>query len=139
MSNRFSLTFTALPEHIDVNDHVNNAVWLRWMEDLAGAHWKAQALPEHIDQFVWMVLRHEIDYRGNITQGEQVTGETIIREAPRGPRFNRHFSFADASGKELVRAKTTFAMLDKATGKLMRVPGEVAAPFMPDAGWDSAS
>ncbi|WP_340588438.1 acyl-CoA thioesterase [Erythrobacter alti] len=135
MSNSYSLTFTALPEHIDMNGHVNNTVWLRWMEDLSGAHWEAQALPEHIDQFVWLVLRHEIDYRGNIAEGEQVTGETVIREAPRGPRFNRHFSFTDASGKELVRAKTTWAMMAKASGKLMRVPGEVAAPFMPESGW----
>ena len=34
----------------------------------------------------------------------------------------------------LVRAKTTWAMIDRATGKLMRVPPEVAAPFLPEAG-----
>ena len=38
MSNRFAMTFTALPEHIDENGHVNNTVWVRWMEDIAIAH-----------------------------------------------------------------------------------------------------
>lgn len=138
MSNRFSLAFTALPEHIDVNGHVNNTVWLRWMEDLSGAHWEAQARPEDVDQYVWLVLRHEIDYRGNVGEGAVVTGETRIRTSPRGPRFDRYFSFMDAQGKELVRAKTTWAMVDKASGRLMRVPGEVAAPFMPETGWEPA-
>lgn len=138
MSNTYSRKFTALPEHIDVNGHVNNTVWLRWMEDLSGEHWEAQARAEDKDQFVWLVLRHEIDYRGNIAEGEHVTGTTEIREGPRGPRFNRHFSFTDGDGRELVRAKTTWAMVEKASGKLMRVPSEVAAPFMPEGGWGAA-
>ncbi|MDE1467391.1 acyl-CoA thioesterase [Aurantiacibacter sp. D1-12] len=138
MSNTFSRPFTALPEHIDVNGHVNNTVWVRWMEELATEHWVAQARSEDVEAFAWLVLRHEIDYRGNIAEGESVTGTTEIREGPRGPRFNRHFSFTDCEGKELVRAKTTWAMVDKASGKLMRVPSEVAAPFMPDGGWSAA-
>ncbi|WP_271079285.1 acyl-CoA thioesterase [Aurantiacibacter sp. MUD61] len=139
MSNSYARTFTALPEHIDVNGHVNNTVWLRWMEDLSGEHWERQAREEDRDIYAWFVLRHEIDYRGNVTEGAEVTGLTEIREGPRGPRFNRHYSFTDSDGKELVRAKTTWAMIEKASGKLMRVPSEVAAPFMPEGGWDTAA
>ncbi len=138
MSNTFARRFTALPEHIDANGHVNNTVWVRWMEDLAVEHWMAQALPEHVAAYVWVVTRHEIDYRGNVTEGAVVTGTTEIREGPRGARFDRHFTFADGGGKELVRAKTTWAMVDKASGRLLRVPAEVAAPFMPEGGWPSS-
>lgn len=132
---QFLMEFTALPDHIDVNGHVNNIVWVRWMEELSGAHWEADAREEDKERFAWLVLRHEIDYRGNVGEGAVVTGITEIREGPRGPRFNRHFTFTNADGKELVRARTTWAMVDKATGKLMRVPSEVAAPFMPEGGW----
>jgi acyl-CoA thioester hydrolase len=135
MSNRFSLTFTAMPEHIDANGHVNNAVWVRWMEELAVAHWMHDARPADAEAFVWVVTRHEIDYRGNVGEGAVVTGETLILEGPRGARFDRHFSFTDAEGKQLVRAKTTWAMVDKASGRLLRVPPEVAAPFAPQGGW----
>lgn len=134
MSNRFALTFTALPEHIDANGHVNNTVWVRWMEDLAVAHWEAQAAPEHRDAYAWVVTRHEIDYRGNVTEGAQVTGETIIRDGPRGARFDRHYEFRDAKGKVLVRAKSTWAMVDKASARLVRVPPDVAEPFLPPGG-----
>ena len=41
--NRFAKTFTALPEHIDELGHVNNAVWLQWVQDIATAHWSAVA------------------------------------------------------------------------------------------------
>ena len=134
MSNRFSRTFIALPEHIDANGHVNNTVWVRWMEELAVTHWDAQAAPEHRDAYAWVVTRHEIDYRGNVTEGAEVTGETIIRDGPRGARFDRHYEFRDADGKVLVRARSTWAMVDKASARLMRVPAEVAEPFLPPDG-----
>jgi acyl-CoA thioester hydrolase len=127
------MRFTAAPEHIDENGHVNNTVWLKWMEELSTAHWMAQADPAHVAAYAWFVLRHEIDYRGNVGLGASVQGTTEIREGPSGARFDRHFRFLDEGGKELVRARTTWAMIDRATGKLVRVPVEVAAPFLPAA------
>lgn len=130
MANRFSLTFTAAPEHIDENGHVNNAVWVQWMEAIATAHWTRDADPAHVAAYAWVVTRHEIDYRGNIRLGESVTGETEIREGPSGARFDRHFTFSTADGKAIVKAKTTWAMIDRQTERLLRVPAEVSAPFL---------
>ena len=134
MANTYTMKFTARPEHIDEMGHVNNAVWVNWMEDIATAHWKADAEPEHAAAYVWVVTRHEIDYRGNIREGDSVEGLTEIREAPTGARFDRHFTFTDARGKPIVRAKTTWAMIDRETGRVMRVPKEVSAPFLPETG-----
>jgi acyl-CoA thioester hydrolase len=126
----FSLAFTALPEHIDVLGHVNNAVWVQWMEAIATAHWEAVALPEHKAAYVWVVTRHEIDYRGNVAAGEQVTAHTFIPEGPSGARFDRRVDFRDTAGKVIVSARTTWAMIDASSGRLMRVPPEVAARFV---------
>ena len=133
MTNRHTLTFTALPEHIDELGHVNNAVWVDWIQQIATAHWALVASPEHQAAYVWVVTRHEIDYRGNIALGESVRGETFIPAAPTGARFDRRVDFTDAAGKVIVSAKTTWALLDRASGRLQRVRAEVAAPFMPFA------
>ena len=130
MANQFSMTFTAGPEHIDELGHVNNGVWVNWMEQVATAHWQADGDPAHVAAFAWVVTRHEIDYRGNIRAGETVTALTEIRDGPSGARFDRHMTFTDRGGKLLVRARTTWAMIDRATGRLLRVPAEVAAPFL---------
>ena len=131
MSNRHTLTFTALPEHIDELGHVNNAVWVDWIQQIATSHWAAVASPEHQAAYIWVVTRHEIDYRGNIALGESVRGATFIPSAPTGARFDRRVEFTDAAGKVIVSAKTTWALLDRASGRLQRVRAEVAAPFMP--------
>ena len=128
MSKRFSCTFTAAPEHIDELQHVNNAVWLQWVQDIATAHWGAVAPAEHQAAYVWVVTRHEIDYRGNIGVGETAYAETFIPDPPKGA-FDRCVVFRDAAGKVLVEARSTWALLDRASGRLLRVRPEVAAPF----------
>lgn len=128
---RFTRSFTALPAHIDELGHVNNAVWLQWVQDIAVAHWQAVASPDQQAALVWVVTRHEIDYRGNIGPGETVLAETFIPDAPKAARFDRCVTFRDGGGREIVTARSTWALLDRASGRLLRIRPEVAAPFMP--------
>lgn len=126
----YTTTITAAREDIDILGHVNNAVWVKWIQDVAVAHWHAIAAPEHHDAYIWVVTRHEIDYRRSVVEGETVTAETWVPEPPKGARFDRYMKFTGADGKVRVEAKTTWAILDRATGRLVRVPAEVAAPFL---------
>jgi acyl-CoA thioester hydrolase len=126
----FTLPFAPTGADIDELGHVNNAVWVRWIQDMATSHWNATAKSEHIAAYIWVVTRHEIDYRGNVKLGENVTGRTWIEKPPKGAQFDRRVAFTNAEGKVIVSANTTWAMLDKASGRLMRVPAEVAAPFI---------
>ena len=127
---RFSRRITATNADIDELGHVNNAVWVRWIQDIAVAHWEAVAPPEHLAAHVWVVTRHEIDYRGNVRAGETVTGETWVPAPPKGARFDRHVRFTGDDGKVKVEAVTTWALLDRATGRLLRVRPDIAAPFL---------
>ncbi len=127
---RYTRTITASPEDIDELGHVNNAVWVKWIQDVAVGHWMAIAPREHDDAYIWVVTRHEIDYRGNVSAGETVTAETWVQDPPRGARFDRHMRFTGADGRVKVEAKTTWAIIDRATGRILRVPSEVAASFL---------
>ena len=125
----FRLTITPTSEDIDELGHVNNAVWVRWIQDIATAHWDAVARAEDKAAYIWVVVRHEIDYLGNVGPGEPVTARTWISDPPKGARFDRNVEFLNAAGKVVVRAKTTWAMIDRATGRIARVRDEIAAPF----------
>jgi acyl-CoA thioester hydrolase len=105
-------------------------VWVRWIQDLAVSHWRAVADAEHVDAYVWVVTRHEIDYLRAVLPGETVVGRTWIEGPPKGARFDRHMEFTGTDGKARVRAKTTWAILDKESGRPLRVPAAVAAPFL---------
>jgi acyl-CoA thioester hydrolase len=126
----FEMAFTALPEHIDELGHVNNAVWVKLIQDIAVAHWHSVADPKHHGDYFWVVTRHEIDYLRAAFEGDRITGRTWVGEAPKGARFDRHVEFTGADGKVCVRAKTSWAILDRASGRPVRVPAAVIAPFV---------
>ena len=108
----FSISVTATAADIDELGHVNNAVYLKWIQDVATAHWSAVAATEHRDTYVWVV-----------------TLTTWVGE-PKGARFDRYVEIAGSDGSIRVKAVTTWAIIDKATGRLARVRPEIAAPFM---------
>jgi acyl-CoA thioester hydrolase len=126
----FKLTFTAAPEHIDELGHVNNAVWVQWVQQVAVAHWHSVADAAHDAAYFWVVVRHEIDYLRAAHEGDRVVARTWVGDAPQGARFERFVEFTGADGKTCVRAKTIWAIIDKAAGRPVRVPREVIAPFI---------
>jgi acyl-CoA thioester hydrolase len=129
---RYTQRIVAGADDIDELGHVNNAVWVRWIQEVAVAHWQAVAPPDQVAAYVWVVTRHEIDYRGNVSAGETVTAETWVPDPPKGARFDRHMRFTGDDGRIKVDAVTTWALLDRATGRLLRVRPEMAAAFVGD-------
>lgn len=126
----FALRFTAAAGDIDELGHVNNAVWLRWIQDVATRHWRATAAADQVDAYIWVVVRHEIDYLRALELGGTAIARTWIPDPPKGARFDRLVEFTGADAKPLVRARTTWAILDKASGRPLRVPADVAARFL---------
>jgi acyl-CoA thioester hydrolase len=127
-----AITVTASAADIDELGHVNNAVYLRWIQDVATSHWNAVAPPDHRDTYVWVVTRHEIDYLRPTLLGETLTLTTWVGE-PKGARFDRYVEISGADGQLRVKALTTWAIVDRATGRLARVRPEIAAPFIQPA------
>jgi acyl-CoA thioester hydrolase len=126
----FTRPFTATDAEIDELGHVNNAAWVRWIQEVATAHWHSAAAPAHVAAYVWVVVRHEIDYLRGLGPGGTVTARTWVAEAPTGARFDRYVEFLGDGGKPHVRARTTWAMLDRTTGRPLRIPRQVAVPFL---------
>jgi acyl-CoA thioester hydrolase len=124
----FETTFTAQPSDIDELGHVNNTVWVRWVQDVATAHWMTAASPEQIAAYVWVVVRHEIDYMGNLSAGEQVAVRTWVPEAATGAKFDRFVEFLKKD-RVIVRARTTWAILARESLRPIRVPKDVIERF----------
>ena len=73
---KFSHSFCVANSDIDEHNHVNNVAYLRWIQEVALAHWVAEATPEMKKKYKWFVLRHEIDYKNRAFEGEEITSLT---------------------------------------------------------------
>src|SRR5439155_1120943 len=75
---RYERVSVVEPGDIDDLGHVNNVVYLRWVQDVAAAHWEATIAPEERVDVAWVVLRHEIDYQHPAVLGDQVVARTWV-------------------------------------------------------------
>lgn len=117
------------PSDIDELSHVNNTVYLRWVQEVAIAHWRAVASPEMQVAIVWVVLRHEIDYKAPALLGDQVRLRTWVGEASR-LTFERHTQiFRVHDGQLLSQARTLWCPLSTKTGRPTRVTTELREQF----------
>lgn len=124
----FTAEFIAQAEHIDELKHVNNAVYVQWMEDCAWRH--SGALGLGVDSFVALdrsmaVLRHEIDYLASAYEGDSVLMATWLVKTSNRLKMDRRFQLVrPADGATLLRARTTFVCVEMSTGKPRRMPDE---------------
>jgi len=86
---RYERMFHVAAADIDELDHVNNVVYLRWVQDVAVAHWESATSPAERAEIAWVVLRHEIDYKHPALPGDQVIARTWVGP-PSAARFERH-------------------------------------------------
>lgn len=118
-----------LPGDIDGQNHVNNTVYLRWVQDVATAHWKSLASKEAQEAIGWVVLRHEIDYKLPASFGDEIVLRTWVGQASR-LKFERFTEIIRKIDMVLLaQARTIWVPIDWNTGKPTRVSAEVRARF----------
>ena len=110
-------------DDIDDLGHVNNVVYVRWVQDVAAAHWEHAAPAALKAKYAWVVLRHEIDYKNPAFLKDEITGFTWVGEH-HGARFDR-FVRIQCEGRVLAEAKTSWCLLDAKTFRPIRIPHEI--------------
>src|SRR5579872_2930599 len=113
---RFELPIRVEDSDIDALGHVNNIVYLRWVQDAAVAHWTAAAPLDEQARLRWVVLRHEIDYYCQAARaGDAIVARTWVGSATR-VRFERHTELRRAADDcVLARARTVWCPIDAAS------------------------
>ena len=128
-STPFEKTVSVVPEDIDGQNHVNNTVYLRWIQEVATAHWQAVASTEAQERIGWVVLRHEIDYKASACLGDDVVLRTWVGKATR-ITFERFTDILRKSDGQLFsKARTLWCAINAQTGRPVRVSPEVREQF----------
>jgi acyl-CoA thioester hydrolase len=125
----FEMIASVTPDDIDEQNHVNNTVYLRWVQDIATAHWRAIASPEAQEAIGWVVLRHEIDYKSPAALDDEIVLRTWVGQATR-LTFERFTEIRrNPDGRLLSKARTLWCPINTQTNRPVRVSADVRAQF----------
>ena len=125
MKNIFEFEFTVLPEHLDALQHVNNVVYVQWMQDAASKHWSTYVSSELNEKILWVARHHEIDYLSQSFLHDELLMKTWTGDYS-GVSWDRHYEIIRKSdNKKIISAKSVWILLDKKTFKTKRIDEEV--------------
>ncbi|MGD9799226.1 MAG: acyl-CoA thioesterase [Parvularculaceae bacterium] len=125
----FSRAIEPKADDFDELGHVNNAVYLKWAQETATAHWLLIATSAMKTKWLWVVLRHEIDYRDPILPGDGVVARTWLGAAD-GPRYDRFVDIRKPGATRAAAAvKSTWVLIDAATRRPKRVSADIFEAF----------
>jgi acyl-CoA thioester hydrolase len=124
------VVFTVQSGDIDGLGHVNNLVYLRWVQEVATSHWNTIATREDQEAITWVVVRHEIDYLRSAVEGDRVAALTWV-EGWTGATSERHTEIRRlGDGEILARAVTRWCALDPVSGRPRRINRGTTLPFL---------
>ena len=123
----FKNTLQVKEADIDRLNHVNNKVYLQWINNISTMHWQSVSNAEINAAYVWVVARHEIDYLKPAFLNENITIKTWI-DSLKGVKSMRKVAIY-RDNTLLAKSTTTWVLLDAKTHKITRIPQKITDLF----------
>ena len=119
------------PADIDHMGHVNNSVYLKWVQEAVVQYWEKVAPPDAVARHLWVALKHEISYRRPAFLEDIVVAD-VIAERVQGARAL--CTTVIKRGEEVVaEINSTWCCLDAASRRPARLAKDIVGRFVPTA------
>ncbi len=127
-STKYTISKKVGSKDIDTLNHVNNVVYLEWVNEIAKLHWE-QLAKEHVQDYYWVVRKHVIEYFKPALLNEELTISTWVG-ASKGALSDRfvEIKFGDTI---LVQVKSTWCLIDAKSHRPKRITEEITQLLKP--------
>lgn len=119
--------FTVPDSALDQNGHVNNVVYVQWMQDVASLHFGASGGAQAMQDAgaIWVARSHRIEYLKPAFAGEGLTALTWVVNFRRVRSLRRYRFLRQRDGTLLAEGETDWVFVDAANGRPRRIPDEI--------------
>jgi acyl-CoA thioester hydrolase len=121
------------PQHCDVQNHLNNVVYVQWVQDVAIAAYGSKGYSRATDEgknIIWFVRRHEIDYLAPAFVGETIRARTWVERGTLSTFFRRTEFTRDLDQQLVCRSLTEWCYFDANRNRPAKIPSDIKAAFL---------
>ena len=130
VSSIYAKTFVIPRSSIDENGHVNNVVYVQWMQDIAVEHYSSiGGVTAQGPHATWVVREHRIEYLLPAFAGEEIEIRTWVENLRRVRSLRKYEFIRRSDGRLLVRGETDWVFVDARDGRPLAIPEEVSRVF----------
>ena len=119
--------FTVPESAVDQNGHVNNVVYVQWMQDVAVLHFESSGGSNvmHEINATWVARSHHIEYLKPVYAGDEVIAMTWVEDFRRVRSLRRYRFLRQSDNTLLAQGETDWVFVDIDTGRPRKVPEEI--------------
>jgi acyl-CoA thioester hydrolase len=127
-SNAFHYPIGIKADDIDHMGHVNNSVYLKWVQDAVVKFWETVAPSEAVARHLWVALQHQITYRRPAFLDDTIVAD-VVADGMAGAKAM--FTTVIKRGETvLAEVKSTWCCLDAASKRPARLARDIVARFV---------
>ena len=116
-------------DDLDQLQHVNNVRYVQWVQDVAETHWLKNATEEILQSFYWVLVNHNIEYKGQAFLGDKIRIKTYV-ESSEGVFSTRKVEMYNQTSEKLIISSTTkWCLINSTNHKPTRIPEQIATLF----------
>lgn len=117
----FEISLHVTKKHLDAQQHVNNVQYVQWIQDIAKGHWEDRASATQKEEFFWVVVRHEIDYKQQAFLDDEILLQTYVDEITNVTSIRHVIIKNKKNNQVLVKAKTTWCLMSHESKRPARI------------------
>lgn len=125
----FEQTIKVAANEIDSLNHVNNVVYVQWVQNIAELHWNKESSEDQKKNYYWVMVQHHIKYKGAALVNDQIQLKTFIKES-KGVKSIRIVEIYNAKSKKMLAvSETQWCLISRITNKPTRITPELESLF----------
>jgi acyl-CoA thioester hydrolase len=131
VSQIYQYKLTIPEDAVDINGHVNNLEYLRWMQLASVFHSDSQGCTKSTmaEGATWVVRTHHVEYLRPAFAGEHIIVLTWVSDFRRVKSLRRYRIIRVEDNALLVEGETDWVFVDAKTGRLRSIPKNVMNTF----------
>jgi len=125
----YEKNITVSSDDLDELNHVNNVRYVQWVNDIAKEHWYQNASQEMLDNFIWVVIKHCIQYKGAAFLNDVLKLKTYVLFSEGVTSMRIVEIYNDTTKKLLVKSEINFCLINKQSNRPTRIPENILNLF----------
>ena len=121
---------TVTKDDLDELNHVNNVRYVQWVNDIAIDHWQQAATPEIINDYFWVLVSHQINYKSSAVLGDEIILKTYILKNEGASATRIVEMYNKLTQKLIVKSETHWCLIQQKTNRPTRITEAIKNLFL---------
>ena len=120
---------TVAQDDLDELNHVNNVRYVKWVNDIAKEHWLQNTTENIHEEFFWVMLSHQLQYKGEAVLNDVIKLKTYVIKAEGATSTRIVEMYHNKTQKLLVKSETNWCLMSSKTLRPTRINSVIANLF----------